>query len=143
MECRLPGGHDGRASAALGGQVLDLAQADAVLPGARATHRERTPDPPVVQSARAAHLAGVVRAEDEREVEVAFSHRPAIGRAALHSTMSAASQATRPDYATAAAAALLHDDGRNRTCELGGPAFDLPQLARVISGVTGYEGDLP
>jgi NAD(P)H dehydrogenase (quinone) len=53
--------------------------------------------------------------------------------------MSAASQATRPDYATAAAAALLHDDGRNRTCELGGPAFDLPQLARVISGVTGYE----
>ena len=39
------------------------------------------------------------------------------------------SAASRQDYATAAAAALLYDDGGNRTYELGGPAFDLPQLA--------------
>jgi NAD(P)H dehydrogenase (quinone) len=45
------------------------------------------------------------------------------------------SAATRQDYA--AAAALLHDDVGNRAYELGGPAFDLPQLARVISEVTG------
>ena len=45
--------------------------------------------------------------------------------------------ATRQDYATAAAAALLQDDGGNRTYELGGPAFGLPQLAQAISEVTG------
>jgi len=47
------------------------------------------------------------------------------------------SAATRQDYAAAAAAALLKDDDGNRTYELGGPAFDLPELARVISEVTG------
>jgi len=46
------------------------------------------------------------------------------------------SAATRQDYAAAAAAALLHDEG-NRTYELGGPSFDLAELARVISEVTG------
>jgi NAD(P)H dehydrogenase (quinone) len=46
------------------------------------------------------------------------------------------SAATRQDYA-AAAAVLLQDDDGNRTYELGGPAFDLPELARVISEVTG------
>jgi len=49
------------------------------------------------------------------------------------------SAATRQDYATAAATALLHDEGGNRTYELGGPAFDASQLARVISEVTGTE----
>lgn len=47
------------------------------------------------------------------------------------------SAATRQDYAAAAAAALLQDEDGNRTYELGGPAFDLPELARVISEVTG------
>jgi NAD(P)H dehydrogenase (quinone) len=47
------------------------------------------------------------------------------------------SAATRQDYAAAAAAALLQDDDGNRTYELGGPAFDLPELARVISAGTG------
>jgi NAD(P)H dehydrogenase (quinone) len=47
------------------------------------------------------------------------------------------SAATRQDYASAAAAALLNDDDGNRTYELGGPAFDLPELARVISEVIG------
>ncbi|MDQ6750498.1 MAG: SDR family oxidoreductase [Actinomycetota bacterium] len=47
------------------------------------------------------------------------------------------SAATRQDYASAAAAALLQDDDDNRTYELGGPAFDLHELARVISEVTG------
>jgi NAD(P)H dehydrogenase (quinone) len=54
--------------------------------------------------------------------------------------------ATRSDYATAAAAALLQDDDGNRTYELGGPAFGLPQLAQVISEVTGTKvtyRDLP
>jgi NAD(P)H dehydrogenase (quinone) len=46
------------------------------------------------------------------------------------------SAASRQDYATAAAAALLHDEGGNRTYELGGPAFDVSELARVISEVT-------
>jgi len=46
------------------------------------------------------------------------------------------SAATRQDYATAAAAALLHDEG-NRTYELGGPSFDLAELAQVIREATG------
>jgi NAD(P)H dehydrogenase (quinone) len=56
------------------------------------------------------------------------------------------SAAAREDYATAAAAALLQDDEGNRTYELGGPAFDLPQLAQVISEITGTKvtyRDLP
>jgi NAD(P)H dehydrogenase (quinone) len=47
------------------------------------------------------------------------------------------SAATRQDYAIAAAAALLADDEGNLICELGGPAFDLAELAEVISEVTG------
>ena len=47
------------------------------------------------------------------------------------------SAATRQDYAAAAAAALLQDDDGNRTYELGGPAFDLPELAQVITEVIG------
>ena len=47
------------------------------------------------------------------------------------------SAATRRDYAAAAAAALLQDEEGDRTYELGGPAFDLSELARVISEVTG------
>jgi NAD(P)H dehydrogenase (quinone) len=47
------------------------------------------------------------------------------------------SAATRQDYAAAATAALLDDDDGNLTYELGGPAFDLPELARVISEVIG------
>jgi NAD(P)H dehydrogenase (quinone) len=47
------------------------------------------------------------------------------------------SAATRRDYASAAAAALLQDEKGNRTYELGGPAFDLAELARVCSVVTG------
>jgi NAD(P)H dehydrogenase (quinone) len=47
------------------------------------------------------------------------------------------SAATRHDYAAAAAAALLQDDDGNRSYELGGPAFDLSELARVITEVTG------
>jgi len=47
------------------------------------------------------------------------------------------SAAARQDYAAAAAAALLQDEEGNRTYELGGPAFDLPALARVIGEVTG------
>jgi NAD(P)H dehydrogenase (quinone) len=46
------------------------------------------------------------------------------------------SAATRQDYAAVAAVALLQDD-QGRTYELGGPAFDLPELARVISEVAG------
>jgi len=45
--------------------------------------------------------------------------------------------ATRQDYAAAAATALLQDEEGERTYELGGPAFDLSELARVISEVTG------
>ncbi|MGI8447446.1 MAG: SDR family oxidoreductase [Streptosporangiaceae bacterium] len=63
--------------------------------------------------------------------------------AAGHGKISAA---TREDYATAAAAALLQDEGGNRTYELGGPAFGLPQLAGVVSQVTGTKvtyRDLP
>ncbi len=47
------------------------------------------------------------------------------------------SAAARQDYAAAAAAALRQDEEGNRTYELGGPAFDLPTLAQVISAVTG------
>jgi NAD(P)H dehydrogenase (quinone) len=47
------------------------------------------------------------------------------------------SAATRQDYAGAAAAALVQDDDGDRTYELGGPAFDLSELARVITEVTG------
>lgn len=47
------------------------------------------------------------------------------------------SAAPRQDYAAAAAAALLEDQEGNRTYELGGPAFDLPELARIITEVTG------
>jgi NAD(P)H dehydrogenase (quinone) len=56
------------------------------------------------------------------------------------------SAATRQDYAAAAAAALLEDQEGNPTYELGGSAFDLPELARVISEVTGTQvtyRDLP
>jgi NAD(P)H dehydrogenase (quinone) len=54
--------------------------------------------------------------------------------AAGHGRISAA---TRQEYATAAAAALLQDEEGDRIYELGGPPFDLPELARVISEVTG------
>jgi NAD(P)H dehydrogenase (quinone) len=47
------------------------------------------------------------------------------------------SAATRQDFGAAAAAALLQDETGNRTYELGGPAFDLTDLARVIREVTG------
>lgn len=56
------------------------------------------------------------------------------------------SAAARQDYAAAAAAAVLRNERENRTYELGGPAFGLPQLARVISEVTGTKvsyRDLP
>ncbi|HTX84482.1 MAG TPA: NAD(P)H-binding protein [Streptosporangiaceae bacterium] len=52
----------------------------------------------------------------------------------------------REDSAAAAAAALLQDNDGNRTYELGGPSFDLPQLAEVISEITGTKvtyRDLP
>jgi NAD(P)H dehydrogenase (quinone) len=48
------------------------------------------------------------------------------------------SAATRRDYAAAAAVALLDDEG-DRTYELGGPSFDLTELARLISELTGTE----
>ena len=63
-----------------------------------------------------------------------YLHRGEIVGAAGNGKVSAA---TRQDYAAAAAAALLQDDDGNRTYELGGPAFDLPELARTISEVTG------
>ncbi len=47
------------------------------------------------------------------------------------------STATRQDYATAAAAALLGGEAESRTCELGGPAYDVAGLARLITDVTG------
>jgi NAD(P)H dehydrogenase (quinone) len=46
------------------------------------------------------------------------------------------SAASRQDYASAAAAALLRDEGGNLTYELGGAAFDLSRLAQIISEVT-------
>jgi NAD(P)H dehydrogenase (quinone) len=63
-----------------------------------------------------------------------YLQRGEIVGAAGHGRISAA---TRQDYAAAAAAALLHDEAGNRTYELGGPAFDLAELAGVISEVTG------
>lgn len=48
----------------------------------------------------------------------------------------AVSAAARQDYAAAAAIALLQDEQGNRTYELGGPAFDLTELARVVSETT-------
>jgi NAD(P)H dehydrogenase (quinone) len=56
------------------------------------------------------------------------------------------SAASRQDYAAAGAVALLDERGGNRTYELGGPAFDLPGLARTITEVTGTKvtyRDLP
>jgi len=47
------------------------------------------------------------------------------------------SAATRQDYAAAAATALLEDEAGNQTYEPGGPAFDLPELARTITDITG------
>jgi NAD(P)H dehydrogenase (quinone) len=49
------------------------------------------------------------------------------------------STATRQDYAIAAVSALLRDEGGNRSYELGGPAFDLTQLAQIITEVTGTQ----
>jgi len=49
------------------------------------------------------------------------------------------SAATRHDCAAVAAAALLQNEEGNRTYEIGGPAFDLPELARVITEVTGRQ----
>jgi uncharacterized protein YbjT (DUF2867 family) len=54
--------------------------------------------------------------------------------AAGHGRISAAS---RRDYAAAAVAALLQKEEGNRTYELGGAAFDLFELARTITNVTG------
>ena len=47
------------------------------------------------------------------------------------------SAATRRDYAVAAAAALVEDEPGNRIYELGGPSFDLAELARIITETTG------
>ena len=47
------------------------------------------------------------------------------------------SAATRADYAEAAAAVLTEDGHAGATYELGGPAFTLPELAEVVSEVTG------
>jgi NAD(P)H dehydrogenase (quinone) len=63
-----------------------------------------------------------------------YLQRGEILGAAGHGRISAA---TRQEYAAAAAAALLQDEEGNRIYELGGPAFGLPELARVISEVTG------
>lgn len=63
--------------------------------------------------------------------------------AAGHGRISAA---TRQDYAGAAVAALLHHADGNRTYELGGPSFDLYELARIIGDITGAKvayRDLP
>jgi NAD(P)H dehydrogenase (quinone) len=63
--------------------------------------------------------------------------------AAGHGRISAA---PRRDYAGGAAAALLEDEEGSRRYELGGPAFDLPELARIITEVTGAKvtyRDLP
>jgi NAD(P)H dehydrogenase (quinone) len=63
-----------------------------------------------------------------------YLQRGEILGAAGHGRISAA---TRQEYAAAAAAALLQDEEGNRIYELGGPAFDLPELARVISEASG------
>jgi NAD(P)H dehydrogenase (quinone) len=50
------------------------------------------------------------------------------------------SAASRSDYAAAAAAALLEDDKQTEVIyELGGPAFDLTELAQIITEVTGTQ----
>ncbi len=61
-------------------------------------------------------------------------HRGEIPGAAANGRISAS---TRQDFASAAAAPLLRNEGGNPTYELGGPSFDLAQLARTISDVTG------
>ncbi len=63
-----------------------------------------------------------------------YLERGEIIGAAGHGRISAA---TRQDYAEVAAVALLQDQDGNRTFELGGPAFDLPELAQVISETNG------
>jgi NAD(P)H dehydrogenase (quinone) len=55
----------------------------------------------------------------------------------LGATAAAESQRPREDFASAAATALLRDEGGNAVYELGGPSFDLAQLGRTISDVTG------
>ena len=47
------------------------------------------------------------------------------------------SAASREDYAVAAVAALLQDEAGDHTYELGGPSFDMSELAAVVSEVTG------
>jgi len=47
------------------------------------------------------------------------------------------SGATRADYAEAAAAVLAEDSHTGAVYELGGPAFTMPELAEVVSTVTG------
>jgi NAD(P)H dehydrogenase (quinone) len=47
------------------------------------------------------------------------------------------SAATRADYAEAAVAALTEDRHAGATYELGGPAFTMAELARVVAEVTG------
>jgi NAD(P)H dehydrogenase (quinone) len=47
------------------------------------------------------------------------------------------SGATRADYADAAAAVLAGDSHTGAVYELGGPAFTMPELAEVVSEVTG------
>ncbi|WP_432498877.1 NAD(P)H-binding protein [Kineococcus auxinigenes] len=47
------------------------------------------------------------------------------------------SAAARADYAAAAAAALLADDGEDHVHELGGTSFTLAELASTVSEVTG------
>lgn len=47
------------------------------------------------------------------------------------------SAAARGDYAQAAAAALLADEGDQLVYELGGPSFDLYELAGILTDVTG------
>jgi NAD(P)H dehydrogenase (quinone) len=54
--------------------------------------------------------------------------------AAGHGRISAAS---RHDYAVAAVAALVQSSDGNRAYELGGPAFDLFELANMITTITG------
>ncbi|MBO1756688.1 SDR family oxidoreductase [Allobranchiibius sp. CTAmp26] len=47
------------------------------------------------------------------------------------------SAAARKDYAVAAVAALLQDEAGDHTYELGGPSFDMSELAAAVSEVTG------
>ncbi len=57
-----------------------------------------------------------------------------IAGAAGHGRVSAA---TRADYAAAAVTALTEDRHAGATYELGGPAFTMAELARVVTEVTG------